>query len=244
MRHFLSRSPLFLTLIACLFIVPACDSGGSNSDDGGNDDVAGSADLSEPNAFELNFSASSSSTNSLKAEFAKAASKYQGYAFQWLGSTDVDGTTKNYYALFFTSNKDFDSNTAPKAEVFGGLIGEFSKLPDEDTYTVGSTGSQTSPDFFGWIGQDFDTGPDGTRTLQILTDGKIEIGRDSNGNLVVEDFIDTKVYQYTVDFQDGEAQSVETQENVSVTLNGSIAPSEVNSFTEGEFSFTFSGSGS
>lgn len=232
MRRLVSTSTLLVALVSCLFILPACDSGGSSSSSG-DDEVAGSADLSEPNAFEFSFGSSS------KAGFAKAASKYQGYAFQWQGTTTINGTQKGYYALFFTSKRNFDGSTAPKAEVFGGIIGDFSSLPSSGTYTAGTGSNQSQPDFFGWIGQDFNSGPDGTRTLQILTDADIQIGR-KNGNLVVTS-LSGKAFQYTADFQNGTAQDVSTS-TVTIDLNGSIQPSTVNTFTEsGDFSFTFSG---
>lgn len=235
MRRLVSSSTLLVALVSCLFILPACDSGGSSG--GRSDEVAGSADLSEPNAFEFSFG---SSSNSLKADFAKAASKYQGYAFQWQATTTINGTTQEYYALFFTSkssNKDEFGSDAAEAKVFGALIGEFSDLPSSDTYTAGTASNQS--DFFGWIGQDFDSGPNGERTLQILTDADIQIGRN-NGNLVVTS-LSGEAFQYTADFQNGTAQDVSTS-TVTIDLNGSIQPSRVNTFTEsGDFSFTFSG---
>jgi hypothetical protein len=237
-RRLFRNSGLLFILAFGLLALPACDSGGSNggSSGGGNggDDggTFGPSNPSGPNAFELNFSSSSSASSASKAGLAKAATTYKGYSFQFQGNANGN----DYYAIFFTSNSSFTSSNATDAAVFGALVAERTSTPSPGDYAVGEVNSTTA-EFYGLIGQNFDSGPNKSRTIQLLSDGTITIGR-SSGNLVVSDFKNVTAQQITVDLSGGTVQSSSFTENVSVTLNGSIQPSPTGTFAQPSFGFS------
>ena len=237
-RRLFRNSGLLFVLAFGLLALPACDSGGSNggSSGGGNggDDggTFGPSNPSGPNAFELNFSSSSSASSASKAGLAKAATTYKGYSFQFQGNANGN----DFYAIFFTSNSSFTSSNATDAAVFGALVAERTSKPSPGDYAVGAANSTTA-EFYGLIGQNFDSGPNKSRTIQLLSDGTITIGR-SSGNLVVSDFKNVTAQQITVDLSGGTVQSSSFTENVSVTLNGSIQPSPTGTFAQPSFGFS------
>lgn len=228
-RRLFRNSGLLFILTFGLLALPACDSGGSNGD-GGGESTFGPSDPSGPNAFELSFSSSSSSSS--KTGFAKATTTYKGYSFQFQGSANG----KDFYAIFFTSNSSFTSSNATDAAVFGALVAERSSKPSPGDYAVGGVNSTTA-EFYGLIGQNFDSGADGSRTIQLLSGGDITIGR-SDGNLVVSDFKNVTAQQYTANLSGGTVQSSSFTEDVSVTLNGSIQPSPTGTFAQPSFGFS------
>jgi hypothetical protein len=237
-RRLFRNSGLLFVLAFGLLALPACDSGGSNGGgdnggggDGGSGDTFGPSNPSGPNAFELSFSSSSSASSASKAEFAKATTTYKGYSFQFQGSANGN----DFYAIFFTSNSSFSSN-ATDAEIFGALVAQRSSKPSPGDYAVGAANSTTA-EFYGLIGQNFDSGADGSRTIQLLSGGDIAIGR-TDGNLVVSDFKNVTAQQYTANLSGGTVQSSSFTENVSVTLNGSIQPSSTGTFAQPSFGFS------
>lgn len=215
--RYLSRSAPFLVLLAGLFVFAACDSSGSNSDD----DVAGVENPDADNGFVMKLGSSK--------VLSKAASKYGGYAFDYGGTNP--NTNQSVYVIFFTSATPDPSNfgnSATQAEVFGAFVTtETASTPSSGAYTVG-TSSSSDPYFFGWIGQDFDTGDDGTRTLQVIKDGKIEI--DDSGN--VTNFKKVSATQVTYDLPVKSQDDYQIERDVSITLDGSIKPRDVNEFAQ------------
>jgi hypothetical protein len=218
-----------------LFILPACDSGGSSGGGGGGEDdgssVVGVDDPNASNSFKMNITSSSSSSGALSKAVGKT---YGGYAFQWSGT--IPNTNKDFYVLFFTSKNpsNFDENSVD-AELFGLIVSDqFSSPPPTETYDFGRA-SDNDRDFFGLIGEDFDTDDTGTRTIQLLESGQIVI--DNSGSLTVTDFKNVSGQQYTIDLPYETRDDLTTEDNVSVTLDGSIEPGSASKFAGPGFSF-------
>lgn len=222
MRHFLSRSTLFLSLIACLFIVPACDSGGSNGDGGssggggggsGGDDVV---QASDENSFDFSFTPPSSSAS-------KDTETVQGFAFSWSGSTP-DGNEA--YAIYFSDQQTFDPDavsSSSRPSIAGVLIVQGDQNPS-GTFPIAnfeSGGDLSTDQAGGLIVKGFDQPEEqGTRTIQFFTGGSLEF---SDGD--VTGFSDVTATELFVDYSEEDIQDQFTNtENVSVSLNGTIDP--------------------
>ncbi len=217
MSTLLSRSILVFTLFSCLFILPACDSSGSNEDGedsggggGGNDDVV---QASDQNRFALDFTPPSSSAS-------KDSETVEGFAFAASGT--LNGT--DAYAIYFSSKKTFDSEEVSSSSGGPATAGVILVLgqqnPDGSVPIVDIQSNQETSEAVGVIVKGFDNPPEeGTRTLQLFKDGSIEF---ADGN--VTGFSSVQATELFVDFSEEESENRFTE--VSVNLNGTIDPAE------------------
>jgi hypothetical protein len=233
MRRLISSSTLFVALVSCLFILPACDSGGSNSDDGGGGGGGGgggsgtTVTATSQNSFEFSFTDSGGSSSS-----AKDPKTYTGFAFAYSG-TNPDG--EDVYAVYFSSEKTY--NTAdPTGPEIAGILFALGTQSADGTYSVlDPTNNEISSDQAGGIIlKGFDESQNsGTRTIQILSGGDIQFsGGDITG------FQSVTANETVFDLDNNTSNS----STVSVSLTGDIDPKEgVPSFV-GQQTFTISSS--
>lgn len=203
MHNVYSRIPLFLTLIACLFIIPACDSGGSNSD---SDSTVTATD---ENSFEMDFSDGSSSS-------AKATKT--GFAFSYSG-TNSDG--EDVYAVYFSSKKTFDAENPTSGPALAGILFVLGTQNPDGTYPVFDPTSNdiSSGQAGGIIVEGFDQPDDsGTRTIRILNGGDVQF---SGGD--VTDFQSVTASEFVYDPNNS---STSTNGTVNVTLKNPINPKD------------------
>ena len=224
MRRLISSSALLVALVSCLFILPACDSGGSNSDDGDGGGGGGggggsgtTVTATDENKFNFSFSGGSSSAS-------KDPDPYEGFAFSWSGETP-DG--EQGYAIYFSSKKTFDPEAVSSGSgpaIAGVLLAKGSKSPS-GSFSIAdfeNNGSLDVDQSGGLIVKGFDQSDNqGPRTIQIFTGGSIDF---SDGN--VTGFTNVTSTEIVFDFDADEENRVTKTEGVNVNLNGSINPAE------------------
>ncbi|PSQ97645.1 MAG: hypothetical protein BRD55_01895 [Bacteroidetes bacterium SW_9_63_38] len=223
MRRLISSSILLVALVSCLFILPACDSGGSSDDGSGGTVTATSA-----NSFDFSFSSGSGGN-------AKATTSYTGFAFQYSGTSN----NEDFYAVYFSSAKTFDTSNPTGAEIAGVFLFRGTQTPSGGTYPVGSLDNTGTEEFAGLIVKGFDQAPDvGTRTVQILTGGDIEVANNS-GNVVISALKNVTASQLVIDVSK-DPNELQSSSSVGVSLNESIDPKDGVPAFVGDSSFDIS----
>jgi len=217
MRRLVSSSTLLVALVSCLFILPACDSGGGGGGGGGDGTVTATSE----NSFDFSFTDSGGSSNS-----AKSPETYTGFAFEL--STELEDGTE-YYAVYFSSAQTFNADEPTNAAIAGFILVQGTQNPSG---TI-SLGGSSSPTAFAFIAKGFDKGEGvGKRTAQFLNSGDIEF-TNNNGNVVITDFKGVTAFETVIDVST-DPNSLVSQSSVDVTLNGQIDPAEgVPKFVEG-----------
>lgn len=204
MTRFISYRLVLAIFLPILFVISACDSGGSNDE--------------ESNEFSLQIT---TSTASAVAPKAVSDTTIDGYSFFY--SDQHPQTGEEVFSIYLSGNESFSEEGAQ--EGLFGFLARNTTRPSEGTYDlVDLDQGIESGDFVGVLFEDY--GSDGyeDRPFYVPTSGTVTLSQSSSDR--VEGSVDLNAHAISFDF----SSPTPTVDTTEVDITGSFSARDVQKF--------------
>ncbi len=177
-------------VVLSLLVLPACDSGGSSSEDEINHE------------FSLSITPTSSSANTAVPKVTEK--ELNGYSF-FVDTEDIEQAEEQAFVIYMSGNESLSQENATQG--LFGFLARRSTQPGTGEFTItdGSNGEPTTSEFVGWLYEDLTNTQSApyyflrSGTLNLSTSNDNEVSGTIRGTATAFTFTETGVTEETVE---------------------------------------------
>lgn len=175
MTRSVSARPLFLALLPLLFVLSACDSGGTNDEPEINN--------------EFSFTITPTSSNSSVAVPKRTQKDLNGYSF-FVDTGDIEGAEDEAFVIYFSGNDSFSESSATNG--LFGFAGRNAGQPGTGSFPITDNpdDGHASSDFVAWLYEDVENTESSpyyffqSGTLSLSTSNDDEVSGQLSGTAI------------------------------------------------------------